>query len=42
MPDKRIKKNGLLDKSHVSGFIDECDLNKILAALAIKAELNKD
>ena len=35
----KIKEKGLVDKSDTSGFIDNSDLDKKIAILAIKAEL---
>ena len=35
----KIKEKGLVDKSDISGFIDNSGLDKKIAILAIKAEL---
>ena len=38
----KIKQKGLVDKSAISGFINNADLNKKVATLAAKAELNTE
>ena len=38
----KIKQKGLVDKSAISGFINNADLNKKVATLAAKAELNAE
>ena len=40
--DKNYKKKGLLDKFHISGFIDNSDLDKRISSLATKAEQKSD
>ena len=36
------KEKGLVDKFHISGFIDNSDLDKKIATLATKAELKAE
>ena len=38
----KIKQKGLVDKSAISGFINNADLNKKVVTLAAKAELNAE
>ena len=40
--DKNQKKKGLLDKFHISGFIDNPDLDKRISSLATEAEQKSD
>ena len=39
---KITRKKGLLDKFHISGFIDNSDLDKRISSLATKAEQKSD
>ena len=36
-----MKEKRLVDKSDISGFINDCDLDKKIAILATKTELKK-
>ena len=39
---EKIKEKGLVDKSNISGFIKDLDLDKKIATLATKAELKSE